>query len=813
MAVESPDFRELFETAPGLHLVLRPDPARTIVAVSNSYLRATKTQRAEILGRGLFDVFPDNPDDPQATGASNLAASIDRVLLHRAPDAMAVQKYDIRRPAEEGGGFEERWWSPHNAPVLGPDGEVRYVIHRVEDVTDYVRLQRSDRELQARAQHMEARAQRMEMEVAQSETVTALVRSAVDGIVTIDENGIVHSFNPAAERMFGWAAHEVIGRNVSMLMPSPYREQHDRYVERYLVEGRPRIIGIGRELEGVTRQGRTFPMHLAVSELSIGGRRMFAGFVRDMTERKQLEEQFLHSQKMEAVGALTSGVAHDFGNLLMGITGCANIALGKLDSDHPIARYLRELSEAAKRGTGLIRQLMSFSRKQAPTLVPLALHAVIDGCTGLLRRLVGDDIDIEIRSVASPAVVADAGQLEQVLVNLVVNARDAMPAGGRITISTEELAVDERGAEARGLSVAGRYVALAVADTGHGMDESTRLRVFEPFFTTKEVGKGTGLGLATVYAIVQQLRGSIGVQSEPGRGTTFTMLLPAHEGALAEPDDHPTALPTGRETVLIVDDDRLVRLSVRHYLEVLGYHVVEALEPSDALRLGRQSGSTFDLLLTDVVMPGIGGRNLAKRLRELHPTLGVLFMSAHPSEELVARGSLEPGDEVLNKPFSQDRLAGAVRRVLDASREEGADAVASVPAATASASILMVEDNGASRMVIGELLTDLGHHVLAVTNAADALEIVERSTERIDVVLTDVSLPDMLGNRLVERIREVKPLVPVVYMSGYDSSDVALGPNDTFLTKPFELDDLVDMVENAILRGRALAPAPAPMED
>jgi CheY-like chemotaxis protein len=261
--------------------------------------------------------------------------------------------------------------------------------------------------------------------------------------------------------------------------------------------------------------------------------------------------------------------------------------------------------------------------------------------------------------------------------------------------------------------------------------------------------------------------------------------------------------------VLIVDDDRLVRLSVRHYLEALGYHVVEALEPSDALRLGRQQGAAFDLLLTDVVMPGIGGRSLAKRLRELHPTLGVLFMSAHPSEELVARGSLEPGDEVLNKPFSQARLASAVRRVLDASREEDtvADAAAADPPASASASILMVEDNAASRMVIDELLTDLGHRVLAVVNAADALAIVERGTERIDVVLTDVSLPDMLGNRLVERIREVKPLVPVIYMSGYESSDVALGPNETFLTKPFDLDDLVSMVEDALHRGRASAPA------
>ena len=547
-------------------------------------------------------------------------------------------------------------WLRAYPTVVTDELEERAVGERTKLRVDRAKLRRTEEELR-----------RMSKVLQESEArFRALIDSAADGIVTINELGIIESANPAAERQFGYSAQELIGRNVSILMPHPHRQLHDRYIRRYLNEGNARIIGIGRELVAVKRDGSTFPIHLTITELLVDGKRVFAGFLRDLTEQRQLEEQYRHSQKLEALGTLTGGIAHDFGNLLTGIIGCSNIALRKVGEESPAAVYITELSEAAKRGSGLIRQLLSFSRKQKAEFKPLDLGAVVKNAEPLLRRLLGDDIELQLDLAdAGLMITADAGQLEQILVNLIVNARDAMPEGGRLAVWVGHADLGEREAKLHGLKSAGRYSTLSVTDDGVGMDPETKSRVFEPFFTTKAPGRGTGLGLSTVYGITKQFGGSVEVQSDLGQGSVFTFYFPMYGAAEVERNDERPRPTTGNQRILLVEDERLVRLTVRHYLEALGYRVVEAGEPNEALGRLERSAADFDLLLTDVVMPGFGGKELAHRARSIRPGIRVLLMSAHPREELLARGSLSKDDDLLGKPFSQGELARAIRRVLD----------------------------------------------------------------------------------------------------------------------------------------------------
>lgn len=355
------DFRALFESAPGLYLVLTPD--LRIVAVSDAYLRATMTRRQEILGRDIFDVFPDNPQDPNATGVRNLRASLQRVLRHGSADAMAVQKYDIRRPEADGGGFEERYWSPVNSPVLGRDKQIEYIIHRVEDVTELVRLKQEGSEQHKLTEELRSRAERMEADVflrsreldesnrrlrrANDELallndelaclneqgirdrdahIRSIVDTAADGIVVINDRGIVESFNPAAERLFGYAADEIAGRNVRMLMPEPFHSEHDGYIRNFLETGVKKVIGIGREVVGRRKDGTTFPIELGISEMRLGGERHFTGIIRDITERKQSESRVLNSLREKEI--LLREVHHRVKNNLQVIMSLLNLQEG-----------------------------------------------------------------------------------------------------------------------------------------------------------------------------------------------------------------------------------------------------------------------------------------------------------------------------------------------------------------------------------------------------------------------------------------------------------------------------------------------------
>ena len=387
-------------------------------------------------------------------------------------------------------------------------------------------------------------------------------------------------------------------------------------------------------------------------------------------ERKNLEEQLVQAQKLEAVGRLAGGIAHDFNNLLTAIIGYAQLALGRLQPDDPLRRRVEEIKKAGDRAASLTRQLLAFSRKQVMQPKVIDLNSVVAELERMLVRMIGEDI--EMRTMLQPDlgnVKADPGQMEQVIMNLVLNARDAMPAGGKLTIETANGYLDETYAQQHVAVLPGAYVMLAVSDNGAGIDEETQQHIFEPFFTTKEVGKGTGLGLSTAYGIVKQSGGNIWVYSEPGKGTTFKIYLPRVDEA-ADEYKHPVAtvdLPQGTETILLVEDEEMVLKVARESLMTCGYRVLEATSGKDALLICEQHRETIHLLLTDVVMPEVSGREVANRLLSLHPEMRILYMSGYADNAIVHHGVLDEGTNFIEKPFGPDALALKVRSVLDAS--------------------------------------------------------------------------------------------------------------------------------------------------
>jgi two-component system, cell cycle sensor histidine kinase and response regulator CckA len=391
----------------------------------------------------------------------------------------------------------------------------------------------------------------------------------------------------------------------------------------------------------------------------------------DVTDRKQLEEQFRQAQKMEAVGRLAGGIAHDFNNLLMVIQGYADLLTDRLAEGDSMRRNAEQIQMAAQRATSLTRQLLAFSRKQMLAPKVLNIQSVVADMEKILRRLIGEDIELRTSAASDLGLVkADRSQLEQVIMNLAVNARDAMPKGGRLTIEAANVELDSSFAETPAVVSPGQYILLAVTDTGCGMDAATQAHIFEPFFTTKEKGKGTGLGLATVYGIVKQSGGYVWVYSEPGRGTAFKIYLPRIEEENAQPgrDARPEAQPLqqGTETVLLVEDEKGVRELAREYLEMTGYTVIQAEDGAAALELATKHSGPIHLLMTDVVMPGISGRELAERVKKIRPEIKILYMSGYTDQSVVHHGILESDAVLLQKPFTLPTLASKLREILAA---------------------------------------------------------------------------------------------------------------------------------------------------
>ncbi len=510
-----------------------------------------------------------------------------------------------------------------------------------------------------------------------TELVQTLIESSPLAIVIEDERGHVRLWNTAAERMFGWTADQVLGR-ANPTIPGDAVEEHRNLRIRVLAGH----AFTGLESKRAQKDGTTLDVSITTAPLkrSDGGSADIMDVIADITDRKELEAQLRQAQKMEGIGRLAGGIAHDFNNLLTAINGHAELLLqspalanptgadANRQNDSTIRREIEQILRAGERAAALTQQLLAFSRSQVLQPTILNLSAAVTDMEQMLRRLIGEDIDLAFIPGANlESIKADPTQIAQVIMNLALNARDAMPTGGKLTIETTNVELDELYTRKHVPVVPGPYVMLAVSDTGLGMDKETQARVFEPFFTTKEKGKGTGLGLATVYGIVRQSGGYIWVYSEPGHGTSFKVYLPSAErrSGIEEVVNRPSRPPAdGSETVLLVEDEEMVRTLVRQVLTWYGYNVIDAHNGEEALKVASGYAGTIDLMLTDIVMPGMSALDLVERLSSLRPTTKVLYMSGYTDHAVVRNNLLSANRAFLQKPFAPDRLAHKIREVL-----------------------------------------------------------------------------------------------------------------------------------------------------
>ncbi|TCL69683.1 PAS domain-containing sensor histidine kinase [Rhizobium sp. BK251] len=536
--------------------------------------------------------------------------------------------------------------------LINPSFDTRQVI--IQTNNDVTEMKRVQDDLAEREAHLRS-----------------ILDTVPESMIVIDDAGTISSFSAAAERLFGYSAGEVCGKNVKVLMPQPDHDAHDGYLSRYMQTGERRIIGYGRVVSGRRRDGSIFPMELAVGEAIANGKRIFTGFIRDLTSRHKIEEELRQSQKMEAIGQLTGGLAHDFNNLLTVISGNLEMIEDRL-KDEKLRPLLREAQEAAEDGAKLTGQLLAFGRRQPlnPTIVDVG--QLVSSFSDLLRRTLGEATEFcTIVTGAANEALVDGSQLQNALLNLVLNARDVMPRGGRLSIEISRVKLDLDYAQMYPQVRTGDYVLVSVTDTGPGMTTEVKERAFEPFFTTKGVGSGTGLGLSMVYGFAKQSGGHIQLYSEIGQGTSVRIFLPAAHRAASEAHDGRDAseleqpsIPRGSEKILVVEDDPRVRRVAVSRLSEAGYQIVEAADGNAALALLEENPDVA-LLFTDIVMPGgMTGDELAHTVRSLKPEIKVLFTSGY-AEPTIAGRELAQSGSWLKKPYTARELAIRLRELLD----------------------------------------------------------------------------------------------------------------------------------------------------
>ncbi len=616
-----------------------------VVWINDAVERFLGWKRTEVLNRDMRVVA-------RSLGPHQLEdgdRSVERLLAgYETPEAAPSLELHVL----PGPGRAERWLEYWSQPVRSGT----FAGGRVEYLADVTRLKQSERRIDASLS-----------------LLRATLESTTDGILVVDLDGKIVSYNRRFLDLWSIPPEMVVGGGIdseALAFVRPQLKDPDAFESRVAELYRSPDAESDDLLEFV--DGRIVERYSRPQK--VGGRTVGRVWsFRDVTERRRLEASLRQSQKMEAVGRLAGGIAHDFNNLLTAINGYSSLVLNSLDESHPARADVEEIRKAGERAAGLTEQLLAFSRRQVLQPEVLDLNAVVEDMKNMLARLIPENIVLEARLAPDlGAVRADRGQVEQVVINLAVNARDAMPEGGRLTLETENVELGARFAQLHPDLVPGPHVMLAVSDSGAGMDEETRARVFEPFFTTKEVGKGTGLGLSTVYGIVRQSGGHVSVASEAGDGTVFRVYLPRVDAAVGGKPEPRAAIAEspGAETILLAEDEDGVRTLIEKLLEEAGYRVLAAESSEDALRLGRDYPGTIHLLLTDVIMPGMGGPELAERLIEHRPKLRVVFTSGYTDAATEEREGFPPGTGFLQKPFTPAALTAKVRETLGGVRAE-----------------------------------------------------------------------------------------------------------------------------------------------
>jgi two-component system, cell cycle sensor histidine kinase and response regulator CckA len=535
---------------------------------------------------------------------------------------------------------------------------------------DFISKRFDGTELRARVRTI-TRLNRYRRLVRERAKLERLLEVIPSGLLLVDTEGTISLVNPPTLHMLGASQRDVmLGKSLLLWIEQEHRASCVAELSRAVADA---SYSAQFETVCLRMDGTPFPAEVDIGHFVWDDQPLAYIVIRDITHRRRLESQLLQAQKMESVGRLAGGIAHDFNNLLTAIMGYAELSLDTLPPDAREREDQQEISKAAQSAAALTRQLLAFARRQ--TIEPRVFNPndLLHDIDRLLRRLIGENIELVTQPTANLGLVrADPGQIEQVLVNLAVNARDAMPEGGKLTIETANIMLDQEYAYTHVGVLPGRYVMMIVSDTGVGMEEAIRSHIFEPFFTTKEPGRGTGLGLATCYGIIRQHGGTIEVYSEPHQGTAFKIYLPYVEGqaeTLPAAETADTLVPSGTETVLLVEDEAGVRSLVSRVLGDLGYRVLEATDGEEALEIAQLPGQgPIDMLLTDVVLPKLGGRSLAAHLAVLYPGIKVLFTSGYAERSIVHHGRLEEGVAFLPKPFSAAVLARKVREVLDSRR-------------------------------------------------------------------------------------------------------------------------------------------------